>query len=71
MNVESGEVGQGEPPGGSEVLATLSMNGDNFQKLFSGQLQSASAYMAGKLKIKGNLQAAMKLDKLFTKFRSQ
>ncbi|GAV04736.1 hypothetical protein RvY_14969 [Ramazzottius varieornatus] len=71
VNVESGEVGQGEPPGGGEVLATLNMNGDNFQKLFSGQLQSASAYMAGKLKIKGSLQAAMKLDKLFTKFRGQ
>ena len=70
VNVESGEVGQGEVPAGGEVLATLIMKGEDFHKMFAGQLQSATAYMSGKLKIKGNMQAAMKLDKLFTKFRN-
>lgn len=57
-----GKCGQGEPP--NKPDATLTMDSENFFKLFSGQLKPATAYMLGKLKISGNLQKAMKLEKL-------
>lgn len=57
-----GHCGQGEPP--STPDATLTMDSDAFFNLFSGKLKPTTAYMLGKLKIKGNLQKAMKLEKL-------
>ena len=42
---------------------------DTFLKMLSGKVPSTSAYMQGKLKIKGNLQLALKLEKLFKKAR--
>lgn len=64
MDLKSGggKCGQGEPP--SKPDATLTMDSENFFKLFSGQLKPTTAYMMGKLKIGGNLQKAMKLEKL-------
>ncbi|OQV25798.1 Hydroxysteroid dehydrogenase-like protein 2 [Hypsibius exemplaris] len=63
LNVENGDQGEGEAPSGKPI-ATLSMNDADFLEIFSGKLQSATAYMSGRLKIKGDMGAAMKLDKL-------
>ena len=43
----------------------ISVSEENFQRLVSGDLSPTSAYMTGKLKVKGNMGAAMKLQKLF------
>lgn len=64
----SGSVGQGEPP--SEAGCTMTMNSEDFAKMFAGQLKPTSAFMMGKLKIKGDMGLAMKLEKLMGKMRS-
>ena len=51
--------------GGGDADATITVSDENFQKLVSGQQNPMTAYMTGKLKIKGDMGAAMKLQKLF------
>ncbi|XP_055524677.1 hydroxysteroid dehydrogenase-like protein 2 isoform X2 [Wyeomyia smithii] len=58
----AGKVGKGKPP--VDADATLTMDSKHFFDMFSGKLKPASAFMTGKLKIKGDLQKAMKLEKL-------
>lgn len=47
------------------------MDSKNFFNMFAGKLKPATAYMMGKLKIKGNLQQAMKLEKLMSSLKSK
>jgi putative sterol carrier protein len=49
--------------GGSDC--TISTSEDTFQKIAAGEQNATSAYMTGKLKVKGDMGAAMKLQKLF------
>jgi putative sterol carrier protein len=51
--------------GGSDADATISMSEENFEQMISGDLNPTTAYMTGKLKVKGDMSAAMKLQKLF------
>jgi putative sterol carrier protein len=51
--------------GDGEADCTISATDENFQKILSGEQNATSAYMTGKLKIKGDMGAAMKLQKLF------
>ena len=51
--------------GGEDADCTISVSEDNFQRLVSGDLSPTTAYMTGKLKIRGDIGAAMKLQKLF------
>lgn len=44
---------------------TFSANEESFQKIVAGEQNPTTAYMTGKLKIKGDMGAAMKLQKLF------
>ena len=44
---------------------TLTTSQEDFEKIASGDMNPTSAYMSGKLKIKGDMGAAMKLQKLF------
>lgn len=64
-----GSAGRGEPP--SPPDATLTMEAKDFFDLFSGKLSATGAFMSGKLKISGNLQKAMKLEKLMTSLKSK
>lgn len=64
-----GACGMGESP--VKADATLSMDGKNFFDMFSGKLKPATAYMMGKLKISGNLQKALKLEKLMVSLKSK
>lgn len=52
-----------------EPNVSLITDDDTFVKMINGKMPSTSAYMQGKLKIKGNLQVALKLEKLFKKAR--
>ena len=50
---------------GDDAACTLSASEETFQKIISGEQNATSAYMTGKLKIRGDMGAAMKLQKLF------
>lgn len=69
LKTGKGSCGQGDPP--VQPDATLTMDSKNFFNMFSGKLKPATAYMMGKLKIKGNLQQAMKLEKLMSSLKSK
>jgi len=63
VDVQDGSVSVTE--GGGEADATISASEETFGQIASGDLNATTAYMTGKLKIKGDMGAAMKLQKLF------
>jgi putative sterol carrier protein len=63
VDVDDGSVRVTEGAGEADV--TISASEENFQRIVSGEQNPTSAYMTGKLKIKGDMGAAMKLQKLF------
>lgn len=65
-----GSVGKGDPPQGKADV-TFVMERDTFIKMFTGKLNPTSAFMGGKLSLKGDLPMAMKLDKLMGEMRSK
>ncbi|CAL1265519.1 unnamed protein product [Larinioides sclopetarius] len=69
MKNGTGAVGKGDPPAGkADVIFTMDL--DCFMKLFDGSLKPTSAFMSGKLKLKGDMGLAMKLEKLMSKMKS-
>jgi putative sterol carrier protein len=63
VNVQDGALSVTE--GGGDADATISTSGETFEKIVAGEQNPTTAYMTGKLKIKGDMGAAMKLQKLF------
>jgi putative sterol carrier protein len=63
VTVADGKLSVAE--GGGEADATITAAGETFDKIVAGEQNPTTAYMTGKLKIKGDLGAAMKLQKLF------
>src|SRR2546423_13677068 len=51
--------------GGGDADATISASEETFEKIIAGEQNPTSAYMTGKLKIKGDKGAATKLQKRF------
>ncbi|KAM0729394.1 Hydroxysteroid dehydrogenase-like protein 2 [Formica fusca] len=64
-----GATGKGEPSQPAD--ATLTMDSENFFAMFSGKLKPTAAFMTGKLNISGNLQKAMKLEKLMGSLKAK
>jgi putative sterol carrier protein len=64
VDVQDGSVSVAEG-GGGDADATISASEETFEQIASGDLNATTAYMTGKLKIKGDMGAAMKLQKLF------
>src|SRR4029453_14984839 len=63
VDVDDGDVKVTE--GGGDADATISATEETFEQIASGDMNATTAYMTGKLKIKGDMGAAMKLQKLF------
>jgi putative sterol carrier protein len=63
VDVRDGNVSVTEGEGDAD--ATISASEETFEKLVNGEQNPTSAYMTGKLKVKGKMDAAMKLQKLF------
>jgi putative sterol carrier protein len=61
--VVDGNVSVTEGPGDADV--TITGSEDTFRRIVGGDQNATTAYMTGKIKIKGDLGAAMKLQKLF------
>ena len=63
VDVREGKIAVAE--GGGDADATISTSAETFDKIVAGEQNPTSAYMTGKLKVKGDMGAAMKLQKLF------
>jgi putative sterol carrier protein len=63
VSVADGSVNVTEGTGDAD--ATIETSSETFEKIVSGEQNPTTAYMTGKLKIKGDMGAAMKLQKLF------
>lgn len=63
VSVEDGRVNVSEGTG--EADTTIETSEETFLAISRGELNPTTAYMTGKLKIKGDMGAAMKLQKLF------
>jgi putative sterol carrier protein len=71
LDLKNGAGSCGPGAASSKPDATLTMSTENFNKMFSGQLKPAQAFMSGKLKISGNMGQAMKLEKLMGKLQTR
>ena len=62
--VDDGKVSVAEGVS-ADADCTITSSEESFERIVAGELNPTSAYMTGKLKVKGNMGAAMKLQKLF------
>lgn len=69
LKTGAGAAGSGASPGEPDV--TFKMDSKDFVKMFKGELKATSAFMSGKLKIKGDIGKAMKLEKLMGNVKSK
>ena len=63
VEVDDGKVTVSQ--GAGDADAVISTSQETFEKIIAGEQNPTSAYMTGKLKVKGDMGAAMKLQKLF------
>jgi putative sterol carrier protein len=63
VSVADGKLNVSE--GAADADATISTSGETFDRIVAGKQSPTTAYMTGKLKIKGDMGAALKLQKLF------
>jgi putative sterol carrier protein len=63
VDVQDGTISVSEGPADADV--TIAASSDTFQKIIAGEQNPTSAYMTGKLKVKGDMGAALKLQNLF------
>lgn len=68
---ETGTVGRGVAPEGKKPAVTLVLNDSEFQKLVAGKANAQNLFMSGKLKIKGDMMRATKLDPILKKAQAQ
>jgi putative sterol carrier protein len=64
---ESGAVSQGLAPEGKKADVTLILSDENFGKLVEGKAKAQTLFMSGKLKVKGNVMKATKLEPVLSK----
>ena len=63
VSVTDGAVSVAE--GANDADCTISASEETLLKIARGEANATTAYMTGKLKIKGDMGAALKLQKLF------
>jgi NAD(P)-dependent dehydrogenase (short-subunit alcohol dehydrogenase family) len=69
LKTGSGSTGPGNPADDVKADVTMTLKKADFIKMFAGQMNPTSAFMSGKLKIKGDLGLAMKLEKILKKMK--
>ncbi|KAK4697539.1 hypothetical protein P7C71_g551, partial [Lecanoromycetidae sp. Uapishka_2] len=65
---QKGEVGKGTP---EKADVTLSLSDEDFGKLVSGKTQAQRLFMSGKLKIKGDVMKATKMEPVLKKAQTK
>ena len=63
MDVEGGSAKVTE--GGEALTCSDPASDETFQRIVAGELNPTTAYMTGKLKVSGDMAAALKLQNLF------
>jgi putative sterol carrier protein len=63
VDVDGGKVTVSENEGDAD--ATITTSAETFMKIANREQNPTAAYMSGKLKVKGDMGQAMKLQKLF------
>ena len=63
VDVDDGKVTVTED--GGDADCTISTSSETFLRIANGEQNPTAAYMSGKLKVKGDMGQAMKLQKLF------
>jgi putative sterol carrier protein len=63
VDVDDGKITVTED--GGDADCTISTSSETFVKIANGEQNPTAAYMSGKLKVKGDMGQAMKLQKLF------
>ncbi|XP_074787762.1 hydroxysteroid dehydrogenase-like protein 2 isoform X2 [Athene noctua] len=69
LKTKGGSAGFGKPSVAADVV--MSMSSADFVKMFTGKLKPTLAFMSGKLRIKGNMTLAIKLEKMLTQLNSK
>ncbi|HEY6835504.1 MAG TPA: SCP2 sterol-binding domain-containing protein [Gaiellaceae bacterium] len=64
VDVDDGRVSVSED-GAGDADCTISTSSETFMKIARREQNPTAAYMSGKLKVKGDMGQAMKLQKLF------
>jgi len=63
VDVDDGKVSVSE--NGADADCTISTSSETFMQIAKGEQNPTAAYMSGKLKVKGDMGQAMKLQKIF------
>ncbi|NXL70161.1 HSDL2 protein, partial [Leptocoma aspasia] len=69
LKSQGGSAGFGQPPVTADVV--MSMSSADFVKMFTGKLKPTLAFMTGRLRIKGNMALAIKLEKMLSQLNSK
>ncbi|KAH6652944.1 SCP2 sterol-binding domain-containing protein [Truncatella angustata] len=65
---QSGSVGKGL---GTKPTVTLSLSDEDFSKLVAGQANAQRLYISGKLKVKGDVMKATKMEPILKKAQTK
>ncbi|PGH28769.1 hypothetical protein GX50_08497 [[Emmonsia] crescens] len=68
---DKGVVGKGAAPAGGKADVTLLLSDSDFASLVSGKANAQRLFMGGKLKIKGNVMKATKMEPILKKAQSK
>ncbi|KAK5121159.1 hypothetical protein LTR85_005643 [Meristemomyces frigidus] len=68
---ETGKVGKGLAPEGKKAGVTLILSDVEFAKLISGKANAQKLFMSGKLKIKGDVMKATKMEPILKKAQTK
>ncbi|KAF2668747.1 putative fatty acid-binding protein [Microthyrium microscopicum] len=68
---KEGKVGKGASPPGEKATVTLVLTDADFGKLVKGTAKAQTLFMGGKLKIKGDMMKATRLEPILGQARQQ
>jgi putative sterol carrier protein len=68
---DSGRAGKGTAPDGKKSAVTMSLSDADFGKLVKGEVNAQKMFMSGKLKVKGDVMKATKMEPIFKKMQGK